>query len=315
MNKVLMIVLYLFLLAKPVFANQNILGVHILSTDEINKISDLLPNGGYVTIPMSINDMDSDKWQNYLDVSAEYNYIPIIRLVTAYENHAWRRPTKYDIVSFCKFMNKLNWQRDNLIIVLFNEPNHAGEWGGKVDPLSYGEILSFALNWFKTEKKNYVILPAALDMAADGNNMTMPADKFLSSLIENFPMTVKRLDAWNSHAYPNPGFTALPLANNFASLKSYQWEIDLLNDKLGKEFAVYITETGWDSSKIGAYLVAQYFNTAYDKIWNNDERVSAVTPFLFDAQTLPFSNFSLLDKNNRPTQLYEMIRTLNKESK
>jgi len=41
--------------------------------------------------------------------------------------------------------------------------------------------------------------------------------------------------------------------------------------------------------------------------------VIAVTPFLFNAQTMPFSAFSLLDTNEKPTMVYEMIQKLAKE--
>lgn len=298
---------------QPVMAVENKLGVHILYTDEIERVSDLLPNGGYVTVPMKIDELDQSNWQKFFNEAGDKNLIPIIRLATTFENNSWRRPTQKNIVDFNQFLNSLDWKRDSLIIVLFNEPNQAGEWGGKVDPESYGEMLSFGLNWFKTEKRNYIVLPAALDMAADGKNRTMPASIFLNVLIEKYPNAIASLDAWNSHAYPNPGFAGKPTDNNFANVKSYQWELNLLKDKLEKDFSVYITETGWDKSKKNDKLIASYFKTAYEKIWKIDKKVLSVTPFLFNAQTLPFSNFSLINKNDKPTLLYEMIKELNQE--
>ena len=57
-------------------------------------------------------------------------------------------------------------------------------------------------------------------------------------------------------------------------------------------------------------LIPQYFQFAYQKIWQPDDRVMAITPFLFNAQTMPFSAFSLLDTNEKPTLVYEMIKKL-----
>ena len=55
-------------------------------------------------------------------------------------------------------------------------------------------------------------------------------------------------------------------------------------------------------------LIPQYFKLAYETIWLPDDQVKAVTPFLFNAQTMPFSAFSLLDTNEKPTLVYEMIK-------
>lgn len=315
LKKILILILINLFFSKKTYAFENKLGAHILYADEIERVNDLLPNGGYVTVPMAIDDLDQNKWQKFFNIAGDRSLIPIIRLTTKFENNNWRQPTKKDILDFSKFLNSLDWKRDSLIIVLFNEPNQAGEWGGEISPEKYGDMLSFALDWFKTEKRNFTVLPAALDMAADGKRGTMAANKFLNILLAKYPDTIINLDAWNSHAYPNPGFIGRPLASNFASVKSYQWELNLLKNKLGKEFTVYITETGWDSSRLFDSLIAIYFRIAYEKIWREDDQVVAVTPFLFNAQTLPFSNFSLIDRNDKPTPLYEMIRELNQESK
>ena len=296
---------------KPLYAdNGNKLGIHILETEEITEISKLLPDGGYVTVPIRLDQLDQMKWQKFFDESDKYKLTPIIRLATSHNGKYWERPTKLDIVTFAKFFSGLDWYQDTLLMIAFNEPNHAPEWGGQVDPVSYGDSLTFLVNWLNTEPKHYLILPAALDAAAGNTKGTMTLNSFLDKLISQFPETLDKLAGWNSHAYPNPGFAGLPTDSHKMSIKSYQFELDIINKRTGKNLPVYITETGWDNTKKNMTLISRYFQTTYEKVWQPDDRVIAVTPFLFNAQTLPFSAFSLLDTNEKPTPLYETIKRL-----
>ena len=195
-------------------------------------------------------------------------------------------------------------------MIAFNEPNHAPEWGGKVDPANYGASLTFLVDWFATEPKQYLVLPAALDAAAGNSPATMALNLFLERLISEFPETIDKLAGWNSHAYPNPGFAGNPTDSHKMSVRSYQYELDEIKKRTGKDLPAYITETGWDQNKVKIKLIPQYFQFAYQKIWQPDDRVMAITPFLFNAQTMPFSAFSLLDTNEKPTLVYEMIKKL-----
>ena len=154
-------------------ANGNKLGVHILETEELSQVSNLLPDGGFVTVPVRIDQLEETKWQKFFDEADKFRFIPIIRLATSHNGKYWERPTKYDIVKFAGFFSKLDWHRGELIVIAFNEPNHAPEWGGKVDPDDYGERLDFLVNWFKTESRKYLILPAALDAAASSTGSAM----------------------------------------------------------------------------------------------------------------------------------------------
>jgi hypothetical protein len=299
--------------SKPEFlfaAYGNKLGVHILETEELSSVSNLLPDGGFITVPVRLNQLEGIKWQKFFDETDKFRFIPIIRLATSHNGKYWERPTKYDIVKFAGFFSKLDWHRGELIVIAFNEPNHAPEWGGKVDPDDYGKSLTFMVNWFNTEPKKYLILPAALDAAAGNSPTTMSLNLFLDRLVSKFPETIDKLDGWNSHAYPNPGFAGLPADSHKMSVRSYQFELDTIKKKTGKVLPLFITETGWDQNKVRMKLIPQYFRLAYQKIWQPDDRVMAVTPFLFNAQTMPFSAFSLLDTNEKPTLVYEMIKKL-----
>lgn len=298
---------------KPEFLfadNGNKLGIHILETEELRQVSNLLPDGGYITVPVRIDQLDGTKWQKFFDEADKYRFTPIVRLATSHNGKYWERPTKYNIVKFADFFSKLDWHRGELIIIAFNEPNHAPEWGGRVDPEDYGQRLSFLLKWFKTEPKKYSILPAALDAAAANSGKAMSLNLFLDRMLSKYPEVISGLSGWNSHAYPNPGFAGLPTDSHKMSVKSYQYELNAIKKKTGLELPVYITETGWDQNKVRMKLLPQYFKFAYEKIWSPDSAVIAVTPFLFNAQTMPFSAFSLLDTNENPTLIYEMIREL-----
>ncbi|MBI2310033.1 hypothetical protein HYU89_03985 [Candidatus Collierbacteria bacterium] len=293
------------------FANNgNKLGVHILETEEIVEISKLLPSGGFVTVPIRLDQLDKNKWQKFFDEANRRGFIPIVRLATSHNGSFWERPTKYNIVTFSKFFSELDWHRDKLIVIAFNEPNHAPEWGGRVDPTNYGNSLTFLVNWLETEPKQYLVLPAALDAAAINSPTAMTLNLFLDRLISQFPETIDKLAGWNSHAYPNPGFSGLPADTHKMSVRSYQFELEIIKKMTGKDLSVFITETGWDNTKKSMKLISEYFQTAYEKVWHPDDRVVAVTPFLFNAQTMPFSAFSLLDTDEKPTLLFDKIKQL-----
>ncbi len=281
-----------------------------METEELSEVAKLFPDGGYITVPVRLNQLDIIKWQKFFDEADKFRFIPIIRFATSHNGKFWERPIKRDIVNFADFFSKLDWHRGELIVVAFNEPNHALEWGGKVDPDNYGQSLTFLVNWFMTEPRKYLVLPAALDAAAVNTVSTMSASLFLDKLLSEFPGTIDNLSGWNSHAYPNPGFAGNPNDSHKMSVRSYQFELDTIKKKTGRDLPVYITETGWDNIKKKDRLIAGYFKFAYENIWHPDSKVAAVTPFLFNAQTMPFSAFSLLDDNEKPTKVYEMIQKL-----
>ena len=263
----LVIILSVWLMSAPAVlaTNGNKLGVHILETEELSEVAKLLPDGGFVTVPVRLDQLGEIKWQKFFDEADKFRFIPIIRLATSHNGKYWERPTKYDIVKFAGFFSKLDWHRGELIVIAFNEPNHAPEWGGKVDPANYGASLTFLVDWFATEPKQYLVLPAALDAAAGNSPATMALNLFLERLISEFPETIDKLAGWNSHAYPNPGFAGNPTDSHKMSVRSYQYELDEIKKRTGKDLPAYITETGWDQNKVKIKLIPQYFQFAYQK--------------------------------------------------
>lgn len=302
------------------FARGEILGIHILSPSELSKADTLLENGDdkdkFVTVPLTLADLEKkEEWQAFLDECHRLKIRPLIRLTTKFENENWIVPNRGHIVAYSAFLRDLEWHRPELTIILFNEPNHAKEWGGTIDPEGFADISQFAADWFKTEPKSYTVLPAAMDLAADGRNGTMEAFTYWKKAIAQQPRIFDKFDAWNSHSYPNPAFSSSPLRTDKMSLRGYEHELAFVEYYSTKQFPVYITETGWNANSIGNKKLTSYFKQAYDTIWKKDERIVAVTPFLLQGAPGSFAPFSFLDKDGKPTQAYvtykELLSTTN----
>ena len=309
-----LIVTTLFFFPTKVKAKGEVLGIHVLSTNEVKTAAKLfekeMPSSHYITIPFTLEELNhKQKWQDFLNQCSDLKLVPIIRLATRFESGSWQIPTRKDIMSFSAFFADLDWKREELILVLFNEPNHKAEWGGKIDPIGFADITKFALDWFHTDSKKYVILPAGLDLAAPNGKTTMEAFDFWRQAVLRDPGIFDKLDGWTSHSYPNPGFAGSPYRTDKLSLRGFVHELNFIRRYTVKSLPVYITETGWDSFAIKSKNLNNYYRTAYRSVWN-DERIRAVTPFLLQGSPGMFSAFSFLDALGRPTQAYVAYRNL-----
>lgn len=294
-------------------ANQPAIGIHLLDVQELKQATDLVAgtpeNPGAVTVVLRSDDRNLTKWQKFFDLAKEHNITPIIRLATEPDKSGWRRPVKKDIVDHAKFLSFINWHADQLVIAAFNEPNHAGEWGGEVDPQSYAQMLNFTLDWFHTEHKQFIVLPAGLDAAAPNGNATMDSFTFLDQVIAAEPQIPDKIDAWNTHSYPNPGFVASPRKSDKASIKGFEHELAYIKQYTDRNLDVYITETGWKRTPNNSSHLSEYYSYAIKNTWN-DERVKAVTPFVFAAHSGPFQAFSFTNQDGSPTPQYQAWKNL-----
>ena len=140
------------------------LGIHLLLDDgrghwdvdvwdEHLAVADsMLPENGYVVELVQLDDLDTSKWQTFLDLSAEHNLQPIIRLATTFVpmNNYWTIPPadddgRYIEVGeiYAEFIASLDWHTDEHYVILLNEPNHGNEWGGETpDPSAYAALSS-----------------------------------------------------------------------------------------------------------------------------------------------------------------------------
>ncbi|PIR58908.1 MAG: hypothetical protein COU69_02960 [Candidatus Pacebacteria bacterium CG10_big_fil_rev_8_21_14_0_10_56_10] len=323
-------VLLLLSLAGPAQAVEGqVLGVHILHPEELELAKELVapssqtspvlaadnddnnhnattssPDWHYVTIPLPLSELEHpDKWQAFFNQAKELKVIPVVRLATEFRNGAWQVPTRRQIVDQISFLSELDWPTDRRHLVVYNEVNHAAEWGGSTDPAGYADVLNFTSNWAASEPVEYVVMPAALDLAAPNGRHTQEAFSFWRQVLAHRPDALSAIDVWNSHSYPNPGFAASPLNDGRNSLRGFQHELAFIKEQTGRELQVIITETGWKDSLVTRPWLESYYTYALQHIWS-DPRVLAVTPFVLRGDPGPFSGFTFLDRHNQPTAHY-----------
>src|SRR3989344_8129708 len=259
MKYLVFIILFLFLFlplqawAETKYSN-NKFGIHLATPDDgdLDRAEELVNSSGgrwgYVTLVIQENDRDLNKWQGVFDKLREQRMIPIIRIATKPDGSNWRRPDKSDAQSWVDFLNKLNWVVQNRYVIIFNEPNHATEWGGKVDGHDYAEVANEFARKLKATDKDYFVMLAGMDASAPSQMPNYEDEAaFLSVVIEKIGTREfnSLFDGLASHSYPNPGFVGSPYVQGRGTIRGYEWELSLLNSIGVKELPVFITETGW----------------------------------------------------------------------
>ncbi len=288
----------------PASVSNNKFGIHIADTNDIPDVAPLINSSGgdwgYVTLVIEENDRDPGKWQKIFDDMRRLHLIPIVRLATHIEGSSWTVPKEDSFREWVDFLSKLRWVVKNRYVILFNEPNHAKEWGGNINPGEYAQRFVDLAKQFKDASPDFFILPAGLDASASNGGETLDEQQYLEHMFAAKPEIGNLIDGWTSHSYPNPGFSGSPYAFGRGSMRTFQWELSLLKELgVNKDLPVFITETGWIHSQgkmpnlslmtpdqVGANL-----RVAAATIWQ-DPRIVAVTPFVFNYQGLPFDHFS-----------------------
>lgn len=287
----------------------NRFGIHVLEQEDLKPAAELVnANGdwGYVTLVLRLNDLNQEKWQGIFNEMRRRHLIPIVRIATTPENSHWVKPQPQDVDKLVEFLNSLNWVVENRYLVLFNEPNHAKEWGNEIKPHEYAAIARELQTKLKAASADFFILPAGLDTAAPNSADTMAATEYWRQMYLADPEVFQLFDGWNSHSYPNPDFSGPVSGTGFGSLRSYQAEINYLSRfGLAANLPVFITETGWVNA--GGDL-AGLFTTAFTQVWQQTDLV-AVTPFVLNYPQAPFKQFSWLG-----TPHYEAVAKLSKTS-
>jgi hypothetical protein len=302
--------------SNPLSVPNNKFGMHIISAspDEVKETANLTnTNGdwGYITFLIESDKRDKNRWQTFFNELRRAHLIPIVRLATKPDGGTWTRPYEKEEEAWASFLNELNWPIKNRYVIIYNEPNHATEWGGSVNATQYAQTLDKTITALKKENSDFFVIGGGLDASAP-NKMPAYQDSFnfMEQMDQAVPGIFNKLDGWSSHSYPNPNFSAQPTANGKMSIRGYQEELKKLQS-LGvtKNLPVFITETGWkhaegknkNSNYPSAEKVADYYAHAFKNAWNNDQIV-AVTPFILDYQDSPFDNFSfkkILDEINK----------------
>lgn len=322
-----LIILFTALILFPIAVNastaNNKFGISLAqpNNEQFPQVRELVnANGGdwgYVTLIIEEKDRNKEKWQDTFDQLRKLHLIPIIRIATSAEGENWRRPEIQDAQGWADFLDSLNWVTKNRYIILFNEPNHGSEWGGEVDVKSFANVsLEFAKK-LKEKNGDFFVMLAGFDASAPSWMPGMQDEEiFLRGIIQGQTLqeglTLENIDGLASHSYPNPGFSGSPYASGRGSIRTYEWELGLLNS-LGvkKELPVFITETGWKRGNENT--VAENFQVAFNQVWLPDDRVVAVTPFVFDYQGAPFLEFSW--KKYGAEEFYQQYSTVASMSK
>lgn len=322
-------------IVNPLDVPNNKFGIHIIDTGDLDAASKLVNssggNWGYVTLVIREDERDLVRWNGVFDKIKELNLIPIVRIATSSSNGTWDRLEVDDISSWITFLNSLNWPIKNRYVVVGNEPNHAKEWGGEVDPGGYSIFLkTFSLN-AKTLSEDFYILNAGFDASAPNSSRYMSEDVFIKSMLSVDPQIFEHIDGWVSHSYPNPGFSGSSSDTGRGTVKTYVWEKELLNS-LGvqKELPIFITETGWAHDIEGSVLGqssygAERFNfktidevsielkRSFGEVWI-DEDIVTITPFVLSHPDYPFENFSWKNADGSFYKFYDDIAGLPKVS-
>lgn len=304
----------------PIFAREHsVYGIHLLHLSELDAATTLLrpvesDTWSYVTIPLTLEDLKKEsEWQDFFRKAREKKVIPIVRLMTKFENGAWAVPDKKEIIDMFTFLGKLEWPYEKKYVIVFNEVNHAKEWGGRIDPESYTDVLTFAADWAHTENKNYKVLPAAMDLAAPNGSETREAFDYLAAMHAYNPEVFHKVDYWNSHSYPNPGFSSSPERTQKNSMRGFIHELAFVKEKTGRDMQTFITETGWSENGANRRHLSAYYQYTADHIWS-DERVIAATPFILQGDPGPFSGFSFIDRHGKPTEQYSAYQNVIRRS-
>ena len=310
---------------QPILAVEDVnnkFGIHLAQPqdEDIDRATQLVNsaggNWGYITLVIQEDDRKLDKWQAIFEKLREQNLIPIIRLATTPEGKNWKRPKIKDADQWVDFLNSLHWVVKNRYIILFNEPNHATEWGGKVDSESFAKVNKEFAQKLKAKDEDFFVMMAGMDASAPQSKPAYMDERiFLQEVIDeigadNFN---KFFDGLSSHSYPNPGFSGSPYSSGRGTIRTYDWELSLLSSLGVKSLPVFITETGWNGDVLSRAQIAEHFRYAYQNVWIPDDRVIAVTPFVLNYQGEPFLKFSWVKEGNEgENPEFETVKAMEK---
>ncbi|MEK7622937.1 MAG: hypothetical protein AAB430_03605 [Patescibacteria group bacterium] len=280
-------------IVNPLAVPNNRFGISLLELNDLPAAAALVNSQGgdwgYVTLVIPDTDRNVAKWQAVFNQLRRLHLIPLVRLVTHFDNGSWAKPAEADIGPWTEFLNSLNWVAINRYVILFNEPNHALEWGNDINPKEYVNIATKFTQSLKQASPDFFILPAGFDTAAPYSANTIPASEYWRQMYLADKHIFTLFDGWNSHSYPNPNFSGPVIASGFGTIASYKTELKwLARYQLPQNTPVFITETGWLNS-LGD--LSKRYSQAFTQVWV-DPNLVAITPFVLNYLEPPFAAFS-----------------------
>lgn len=277
----------------PLAVPNNRFGISLLELNDLPAAAALVNSQGgdwgYVTLVIPDTDRDVVKWQTIFNQLRRLHLIPLVRLATHFEGQSWAKPSSADIEPWVAFLNSLNWVTVNRYVILFNEPNHALEWGNDISPQEYAALAAQFSRALKQASPDFFVLPAGFDTAAPFSAATLPAAEYWRQMYLADKTIFTVFDGWNSHSYPNPNFSGPVTASGFGTIRSYKAELNWLNRyQLPANLPVFITETGWLNSTPD---LSGRYRQAFTQVWT-DPNLVCVTPFVLNYLAPPFAAFS-----------------------
>ncbi|MCX8009090.1 MAG: hypothetical protein N3A54_05335, partial [Patescibacteria group bacterium] len=284
----------IFAIYDPRTVPNNQFGIHVVDFSDFDGIEQLINSSGgswgYVKFVITEGERNTGKWNTVFRELRRRKLIPIVRIATRIGDNGWEKPTEESMKDWPAFLNSLSWPIQNRYVILFNEPNHAGEWGGEIDPIDFAKKSVFLARKLKESSEDYFLLPAGLDVSAQTDGRSMSADTFLKEIKTHVPEYFDVFDGWTSHSYPNPAFSAPPKASGRGSLRSFEWEKMFLRSLgITKDYPILIGETGWTHNQgiaktpqlLSPQTVASYITQAGETVWRHKD-IFAVTPFVLN---------------------------------
>lgn len=308
----------IFAVEYPFAVANNPYGIHIIDENDLDDAAKLVNSGGgdwgYVTFVIRKDERDTHRWQKVFDKMRRLHLIPIIRIASIQQDHGWEKLNPDEIDGWISFFESLNWVIQNRYIIIGNEPNHAAEWGGELNPEEYSQYLKRISIKLKASSPEYFVIPSGFDASAPNSKDSMKEEDYISRMLKAEPDLFNKIDGWASHSYPNPNFSASEGASGKGSIRTFDWELKMLSN-LGvtKNLPVFISETGWIHDKNGKLPeeISQSLINAFNTAWQ-DPRIVAVTPFILNYQGDPFQDFSWKKADGSFYNYYYDIQKLNK---
>jgi len=302
----------------PLSVTNNVFGIHITDERDLPDASALVNSSGgdwgYVTFVITESERDHDRWQQVFDQMRRLHLIPIVRIASKADGDTWDIPQEAEINNWISFLNSLNWVTQNRYVVIGNEPNHASEWGGSIDPVGYANYLNEFSQKLHSASSDFFVLPAGFDASAKNTSTTMDETVFLKKMLLAQPALFDNIDGWTSHSYPNPDFAGKETDTGRGSIATFDWELNYLKI-LGvtKDLPVFITETGWSNQKIDPAQIGAMYAYAFQNVWN-DPRIVAVTPFILNYPNPPFAEFSWKKSDGTFYPYYSQVQQISKKA-
>lgn len=298
----------------PLSVPNNKFGIHILDTSELSKAAELVNSSGgdwgYVTIPIRSNERDLEKWTRFMNDCKAKHLIPILRIASFPVGDHWMAPNEWDLIDFSNFLNDLPWPTKNRYVIIYNEPNHQGEWGGFVDPQEYARVLDRAIDIFHKRHEDFFVISAGMDSSAPNSASSMNAYSYLRAMESRINGIFSKVDGFSTHSYGNPAFSTPPNIYSQVNVANYRFELDYLRSIGVENPMLFITEAGWRADLVGDENASKYYANAFQNIWI-DKNIVAITPFLLSAQSGPFQGFSYTSPDFKPfaKKQMEMAKT------